>query len=75
LLRPGDVVDVIAADAQAEQAAIVATGARVVTVPELPDERAGPGPEGALVLIDVDARTASIVAHAAASATLSIIWR
>jgi hypothetical protein len=35
----------------------------------------GPGPEGALVLIDVDAQTASVVAHAAASATLSIIWR
>jgi pilus assembly protein CpaB len=75
LLRPGDVVDVIAADAQAEQAAIVAAGVRVVTIPELPDEQTGPGPEGALVLIDVDAQTASVVAHAAASATLSIIWR
>ena len=75
LLLPGDVVDVIAADAQAEQAAVVAAGVRVVTIPELPDERVGPGPEGALVLIDVDAQTASVVAHAAASATLSIIWR
>jgi pilus assembly protein CpaB len=75
LLRPGDVVDVIAADAQAEQAAIVAAGVRVVTIPELSDEQTAPGPEGALVLIDVDAQTASVVAHAAASATLSIIWR
>jgi Flp pilus assembly protein CpaB len=75
LLRPGDVVDVIAADAQAEQAAVVAAGARVVTIPELPDEGVGPAPEGVLVLIDVDSRTASVVAHAAASATLSIIWR
>ena len=33
LLRPGDVVDVIAADAEAEQAAVVAARARVVTVP------------------------------------------
>jgi flagella basal body P-ring formation protein FlgA len=74
LLRPGDVVDVIAADAH-EQAAVVAAGARVVTIPELPDERASPGPEGALVLIDVDAQTASVLAHAAAAATLSIIWR
>ena len=75
LLRPGDLVDVIAADPQAGQAAVVATGARVITIPAMPDERVGPGPEGALVLIDVDAHTASVVAHAAASATLSIIWR
>jgi Flp pilus assembly protein CpaB len=73
LLRPGDLVDVIAADPQAGQATVVATGARVITIPTVPDER--PGPEGALVLIDVDAHTASVVAHAAASATLSIIWR
>ena len=75
LLRPGDLVDVIAADAQAGQATVVAAGARVVTVPQAPEDRAGSGPEGALVLIDVDAHTASVVAHAAASATLSIIWR
>jgi Flp pilus assembly protein CpaB len=76
LLRPGDLVDVIAADAQqAGQAAVVAAGARVVTIPQVPDDRVRPGPEGALVLIDVDARTASVVAHAAATATLSIIWR
>ena len=75
LLRPGDVVDVIAAEARAEQAAVIAAGARVVTVTELPDEGVGPGPDGALVLIDVDAQTAAVLAHAAASATLSIIWR
>ncbi len=75
LLRPGDLVDVIAADAQAGQAAVVAAGARVVTIPQVPDEWVRSGPEGALVLIDVDAHTASVVAHAAASATLSIIWR
>jgi pilus assembly protein CpaB len=76
LLRPGDVVDVVAADTDGEQPAVViAAGARVVTVPELPDDRAGPGPDGGLVLIDVDAQTAAVVAQAAASATLSIIWR
>jgi pilus assembly protein CpaB len=76
LLHPGDVVDIVAADAQGEQPAIViAAGARVVTVPELPDDRAGPGPEGGLVLIDVDSHTATLLAQAAASATLSIIWR
>jgi hypothetical protein len=75
LLRPGDVVDVIAADPQAEQAVVVAAGARVVTIPEPPDDRAGPGLEGALVIIDVDAQTASVVAKAGASAVLSIMWR
>jgi pilus assembly protein CpaB len=75
LIRPGDVVDVIAAYTQAEQAVVVAAGARVVTIPDLPDDRAGPSPDGALVLIDVDAQTASIVAQAAASSTLSVIWR
>jgi len=75
LLRPGDLIDVLAADAQAGQATVVAAGARVVTIPQAPDEGVGPGTEGALVLIDVDAHTASVVAQAAASATLSIIWR
>ena len=75
LVRPGDLVDVIAADARAGQAAVVAAGARVVTVPQVPDEDVGPGSDGALVLIDVDAHTASVVAQAAASATLTIIWR
>jgi Flp pilus assembly protein CpaB len=76
LVRPGDMVDVVAADTDGEQPAVViAAGARVVTVPELPDDRAGPGPDGGLVLIDVDSHTAALVAQAAASATLSIIWR
>jgi pilus assembly protein CpaB len=75
LLRPGDLIDVIAADPQAGQATVVAAGARVVTIPQAPEVGAGSGPEGALVLIDVDAHTASVVAQAAAAATLSIIWR
>jgi pilus assembly protein CpaB len=75
LLRPGDIVDVIAADPEAEQAAVVAASARVVTVPQVSDDRLGPGPEGALVLINVDSQTAAVVARAAVSATLSIIWR
>ena len=76
LLRPGDVVDVVAADADGEQPAVaIAAGARVITVPEVPGDRAGPGPDGGLVLIDVDSHTATVLAQAAASATLSIIWR
>jgi hypothetical protein len=61
LLRPGDVV--------------VAASARVVTVPAMSEDRTGPGPDGALVLIDVDGQTATVLAQAAASAALSIIWR
>jgi pilus assembly protein CpaB len=76
LLGPGDVVDVVAADPEAEQpAAVIAAGARVVTVPEAPNDRAGPGSDGALVLIDVDSHTAAVVAQAAASSTLSLFWR
>jgi SAF domain len=76
LLRPGDIVDVVAADPEAgEPATVVASNVRVVTVPEAPNDRAGPGPDGGLVLIDVDSRTAAIVAQAAASATLSVFWR
>ena len=74
LLRPGDVVDILAANSETEQAAVVAASARVVTVPASED-RTGPGPDGALVLIDVDGQTATVLAQAAAAATLSIIWR
>jgi Flp pilus assembly protein CpaB len=75
LLQPGDVVDVLAANSEAEQAAVIAAGARVVTVPEVGENRAGSGPEDALVLLDVDGQTATALAQAAAAATLSIIWR
>jgi pilus assembly protein CpaB len=76
MLRPGDLVDIVAADSQAEQGArVVAAGARVVTVPQAPDDGAGPSPEGGLVLIDVDSQTAVILAQAAASGALSIVWR
>jgi pilus assembly protein CpaB len=75
LLQPGDVVDVLAADSEAEQAAVIAAGARVVTSPSVHQDRASPGADGALVLLDVDGQTATTLAHAAASTTLSIIWR
>ena len=74
-LRPGDVVDVLAANSEAEQAAVVAARARVVTVPAMSEDRTAPATVGALVLIDVDGQTATVLAQAAASATLSIIWR
>lgn len=75
LLRAGDVVDVLAADPQAEQAFVAGRGVRVVTVPSPVDPGAGADPAGALVLVEVDFETAQVLARAAVSATLTIIWR
>ena len=75
LLRAGDVVDVLAADPQAEQAFVAGRGVRVVTVPAPIDPAAGADPAGALVLVEVDPETARVLARAAVSATLTIIWR
>jgi Flp pilus assembly protein CpaB len=74
LLHPGDVVDVLAADPQSEKAAVVAQAARVVTVPRLDDEAMADS-SGALVLVDVDNATARVLARAAVSGTLTVIWR
>jgi len=75
LLRAGDVVDVLAADAQSEQAYIAGRGVRVVTVPQPPEAAAGSDPAGALVLVEVDPETAQVLARAAVAATLTVIWR
>jgi len=75
LLRAGDVVDVLAADPQAEQAFVAGRGVRVVTVPAPIDAAAGGDPAGALVLVEVDPETARVLARAAVSATLTVIWR
>ena len=76
LLHPGDVVDVVAADAESAKATVVADGVRVITVPQARDDP-GTGAEsnGALVLLDVDRPTAAILARAAVSATLTVVWR
>jgi pilus assembly protein CpaB len=73
LLRAGDVVDVLAADAQSEQAYVAARGVRVITVPQPPDSTGG-DPAGALVLVEVDPETARVLARAAVAATLTVIW-
>lgn len=75
LLRAGDVVDVLAADAQSEQANIAGRGVRVVSVPQPPDHEAGADSAGALVLVEVDPDTARVLARAAVAATLTVIWR
>ena len=74
LLHPGDVVDVLAADPESETASVVARAARVVTVPRFDDDAAADS-SGALVLVDVDSSTAGVLARAAVSGTLTVIWR
>jgi pilus assembly protein CpaB len=73
LLRPGDLVDLLGTDEQ-RGAAVVARGARVVTVPQVPDE-VGTGPSGGLVLVEVPAGTATALAQAAAAGPLTLTWR
>jgi Flp pilus assembly protein CpaB len=75
LLRAGDVVDVLAADAQSERAYIVGRGVRVVTVPQPSEAVVGSDPAGALVLVEVDPETARVLARAAVAASLTVIWR
>ena len=76
LLRPGDRVDVIAADPQSEQADVVARAVRVVTVPRSDDPTGGSeSATGRLILTEVDPETARVLARAAVSATLTVIWR
>jgi Flp pilus assembly protein CpaB len=74
LLQAGDVVDVLAADAQSEEAYVAARGARVVAVPQPSDSTRGDA-AGALVLVEVDQETARVLARAAVAATLTVIWR
>ncbi|MFD1668327.1 hypothetical protein ACFSJI_23675 [Streptomyces calvus] len=74
LLRPGDRVDVIAAEetASGSEARVVARGARVTEVPE-PTDGAGDG--GALLVLSVPRSTAAGLAGAGATARLAVtVW-
>ncbi|MDK1348073.1 hypothetical protein QNO09_33290 [Streptomyces sp. 378] len=74
LLRPGDRVDVIAAEETVSggDARVVARGARVTKVPE-PME--GAGDSGALVVLSVPRATAARLAGASATARLAVtLW-
>jgi pilus assembly protein CpaB len=76
LLHPGDIVDVVAATAESAKATIVADGVRVVTVPQVRDDAGSDADSGgALVLLDVDRPTAAVLARAAVSTTLTVVWR
>ncbi|MEV6679896.1 hypothetical protein AB0N09_23990 [Streptomyces erythrochromogenes] len=68
LLRPGDRVDVVAAE-RAQQPRVVAAGARVAEVPD-PDRGVGDG--GALVVLSVPRETARALVGASATARLAV---
>ncbi|MEV0175751.1 hypothetical protein AB0I00_32135 [Streptomyces sp. NPDC050803] len=71
LLRPGDRVDVIAAEATATggDARVIARGARVAKVPEPVDDAVG---SGALVVLTVPRSTAARLVGASATARLGV---
>jgi pilus assembly protein CpaB len=75
LLQPGALIDVIAADPEGGQANVVATRVRVLTVPAPPASEGISAADGALVLVDVDAETATLLAEAAASTRISVVLR
>jgi len=75
LLQPGALIDVIAADPEGSQANVVATRVRVLTVPAPPASQEVSAADGALVLVDVDAETATLLAEAAASTRISVVLR
>ncbi|MFE5890445.1 hypothetical protein [Streptomyces sp. NPDC056468] len=74
LLRPGDRVDVIAAEESATggEAQVVARGARVSKVPEVPEPLDAAGESGALVVLSVPRSTAARLAGASATARLAV---
>ncbi|MER6624226.1 hypothetical protein [Streptomyces sp. NPDC000931] len=77
LLRPGDRVDVIAAEETVSGggARVVARGARVTEVPEPADGADGTGDGGALVVLSVPRSTAAGLAGASATARLAVtVW-
>ncbi|MER5944735.1 hypothetical protein ABT127_01580 [Streptomyces sp. NPDC001904] len=79
LLRPGDRVDVVAARADGVPGArVLASGARVVSVPRAP-RSGGPGDVadggGALVVLSVERATAARLAGAGAASRLAVtVW-
>ena len=74
--RHGDVVDVLASSdhAAAATAPVLATGVRVLAVPNAADAVSGLD-DGALVVVATTPSTAAVLARAAVSARLSVVIR
>jgi len=77
LIQPGLLIDVIAADPEGAGAKPIARSVRVLTVPAPTDEgsRTRTAEGGALVLVDVDVPTATLLAQAAATSRISVVLR
>jgi pilus assembly protein CpaB len=75
LITVGERIDVIVTGSQGESARTVATNVRVVGLPKLPAASGltdGDGAGDALVLVEVDPRTATLLADAGAGGRLSV---
>ncbi|MFF9508179.1 hypothetical protein ACF1BU_19205 [Streptomyces sp. NPDC014724] len=70
LLRPGDQVDVIAAESTGTDVRVLAKGARVADVPQPPAE--GPVEDGALIVLAVPRTVAASLAGAGISTRLAV---
>jgi pilus assembly protein CpaB len=78
LLQPGDVVDILAAAPAGDstEARLVASGARVLSVPRAASGGLGAAPvDGALLLLATTSTTASRLAAAAVTDRLSVVVR
>ena len=73
LLHPGSVIDVIAADLEGAAATVVAREVEVLAIPPPQSGTANGAAEGALVLVEVDDKTAILLAQAAATTRISLV--
>ena len=75
VLRPGDLIDIVAADGQGGPATTVARGVRLVTIPATDGSARADSGAGVLLLIEVEPETALDLARAGSSSSLTVIWR
>jgi pilus assembly protein CpaB len=77
LVQAGSMIDVIAADPEGGGAKPIAQSVRVLLVPARPndDSQTQTADNGALILVDVDVPTATLLAQAAASSRISVVLR
>lgn len=72
LLSPGDCVDVLMIGSEDTSARVVASSVRVAHVPKSGDTGPGDGADGALIVVSVPRRTATVLAGAAVDSRLAV---